>query len=293
ILSGDAERGNGLLQQGASVDRSPLVAELRFSIERIELGLTNRGKNKYPSFVDKKYQPDRADLQALARKLAGIPKKLRPALYKALATLQPVILRSVRAKQTSEDDLIDLCQNLAAVEDYACLGRVCKALDYDQVILSVALGFYQVMAECKGDPSRLGLTQSTRLAFLKMLADNNNDERGAKLITRFLGRYYSGVSSACEPEHEYDQDDEFDPDQFDAEQIRSFTTEKRLELFLKEMARTDYMNTSEILARLIAASDRQFLLTMERQEIISELIRSLMQKYHLDPAHLEEYIDFE
>lgn len=293
ILSGDAERGNGLLQQGACVDRSPLVAELRFSIERIELGLTNRGKNKYPSFVDKKYQPDRADLQALARKLAGIPKKLWPALHKALATLQPVILRGTKAGQTSEDDLAELCQSLAAVEDYTCLRRVCKSFDYRMVMLSVTLGFYQVLAECKGEPSRLSLAESTRLAFLKMLAANNNDERGAKLITQFMGRYYSGLSSADEPEDEYDESDEFDPDQFDARQIRSFSEDKRLGLFLREMTHIEYMSTSEILARLTAISGRQFPSTMERQDIISELIRNLMQKYHLDAAHLEEYIDFE
>jgi hypothetical protein len=59
------------------------------------------------------------------------------------------------------------------------------------------------------------------------------------------------------------------------------------------MTHIEYMSTSEILARLTAISGRQFPSTMERQDIISELIRNLMQKYHLDAAHLEEYIDFE
>jgi len=136
---------------------------------------------------DTKTALDRAALLALVGQLGRYASEPRQHVSQALAKLMPLLKRSFKQPVLGVDDLVGLCQGLAAAGQYELLGE-CASKAWRRNF-SPILGYYDELARCKGDPARLDFHGEGRLRLLLDQARFAKDKRALALIDQFLQQH--------------------------------------------------------------------------------------------------------
>ncbi|MFM8445246.1 MAG: tetratricopeptide repeat protein [Methylococcus sp.] len=179
------KRAHALVGNGA-------VAWFQWAMAVQSVGLAPSAVSRLVQPPDTKGSLDRAALLALVDELGRYAAEPRQQVALALAKLAPLLKRSFKQSALGEDDLLVLCQGLAAAGQYELLGE-CADKSWRRHF-SPIFGYYQVLAECKGNPARLDFHGENRLRFLLNQAHHAKDHRALALIDQFLHRHEESLA---------------------------------------------------------------------------------------------------
>ena len=178
-------RAHALIGNGA-------LAWLQWAMEVQSVGLALSAVSRLVQAPDTKTSLDRAALLALVGQLGRYAGEPRQHVTQALAKLAPLLKRSFKQPGLGVDDLVGLCQGLAAAGQYELLGE-CAGKAWRRNF-SPIFGYYDELARCKGDPARLDFHGEGRLRFLLDQAQHAKDKRALALIDQFLQRHEASLA---------------------------------------------------------------------------------------------------
>jgi hypothetical protein len=111
-------------------------------------------------------------------------------LHKALEKVKTIIKQALK-QNTSEATLLTLCQSLDRIRHFELL-RACVKIAQPQWDKPIWM-YYRVYAEANGKPAKCSDINSYRLEDSLKKAQEQNDQRTAGLIGKFLNQYYESL----------------------------------------------------------------------------------------------------
>jgi hypothetical protein len=134
-------------------------------------------------------------------------------LHKALEKIKAVIKQSIKQQNYDEELLLSLCLCLERIQHFELLNACVKIAQ--PLWLKPIWMYYRVYSEAKGNPEKCSDINSYRLQESLKEAREQNDQRTATLISKFLEKYYE----SCRPKFNIfnslfgntDENEEYDP----------------------------------------------------------------------------------
>lgn len=232
----DAKRAENLLTEGWHIAGGDLCAQFLLNFETLCLDLPLSASAKIIPALGKTHVAKRQELLGLVKlieRAADEKKRLADALEK----LSPILKRSFKQTDLTEDDYFNFCQILAHTNQYAVLG-VCAKEAQLNFPLTAGPVYFEVFAKCKGAAKRMNGQDEYRLELAMKRLRDSKDHRVRVLIDNFF--------------RELDESQNIDfggvlPFGLDG------VEPKMLPAIMKRMAELEYMPRAELIAMIADA----------------------------------------
>lgn len=185
FLRADNEGCRALWREAQSAAGGGVAAWFQWAMEVLAAGLPLAGPGRLIEGPNKQHVTGKMELMALARLLGQYSAESRQNLSQALQKLAPVLKRSFKQAELSEDDFFVLCQSLAHAAQYDLLAE-CAKQGARRCGFAPMFSYFEVYAKCKGDASKLLPMDEFRLQMSMDQAHHAKDRRAIALIDKFL-----------------------------------------------------------------------------------------------------------
>lgn len=184
----DNERCRNLWQEAWTAAGGGAAAWFQWAIEVLAADMPLKGPDSLVQGLDKQHSADRAELMTLVRLLGLYRGEGRQNLSQALHKLAPMLKRSFKQAELSEEDFFGLCQGFGAAGQYELLGE-CAKQAARRCRYAPVFAYFEVYAKCRGDAGRLLPMDGLRLQMNLDQAHQAGDRRTAALIDQFLRKH--------------------------------------------------------------------------------------------------------
>ncbi len=190
----DNERCRCLWREAWTAAGGGAAAWFQWAIEVLAADMPLKGPDRLVQRLDKQHSSDRAELMALVRLLGQYREEGRQNLSQVLHKLTPMLKRSFKQAELSEEDFFGLCQGFAAVGQYELLAECAKqgARRYRYPPVFV---YFEIYAKCRGDAAGLLPLEQIRLQMNLDQAHQEGDRRTAALIEQFLRKHEESLQA--------------------------------------------------------------------------------------------------
>ncbi len=180
----DAKRAEDLLKEGWHIAGGGLCARFLLDFETLCLGLPLNAPTRIIPALGKSYVAKREELLGLIKlidRAADEKKRLTDALEK----LRPVLKRSFKQAELTEDDYFNGFQTLARTGQYAVLGDCAKEAQLHYPLTAGPV-YFEIFAKCKGVAKRMSGQDEYRLELAEQRLRGSKDQRVGILIENFF-----------------------------------------------------------------------------------------------------------
>ncbi|BBA35869.1 uncharacterized protein sS8_3937 [Methylocaldum marinum] len=164
------------------------AAWFQWAMEVMGAGLPLKGPGRLVEDLDKNHLAGKSELMALIKLLGQYQSEGRQNASLALKKLVPMLKRSLKQADLSEEDFFGLCQGFAGAGQYELLTE-CAKQGGRRYRYAPAFVYFQVYANCRGDAGMLMPVDQFRLQMNLDEAHHAGDRRSAALIDQFLRKH--------------------------------------------------------------------------------------------------------
>lgn len=184
----DNERCRNLWQEAWTAAGGGAAAWFQWAMEVLAADMPLKGPDRLVQELDKQHVADRAELMALVKLLGQYSGEGRQNLSQVLHKLMPMLKRSFKQAELSEEDFFGLCQGFAAAGQYELLAE-CAKQGARRCRYPPVFAYFEVYAKCRGDAAALLPMDQLRLQMNLDQAHQAGDRRTAALIDQFLRKH--------------------------------------------------------------------------------------------------------
>lgn len=244
---GNLGQGGKLLREACALAGGGVAAQFQFAMETLMAGQDLNGLSRLAGGPDKGGVAGKPELLALVKSIGQYRHEGKPHLGAALQKLAPLLKKSFKQAELSEEDCVGLCQGLADAGLYDLVAE-CAKQGLRRSPFAPGLSYFEVLAKYKGDAAKLKPQDEFRLHSAIEHAQRSGDRRAAALIGNFLRKFEESL-----------EDDDGDYPDFD-----SFTMPPGMGM-PEELAGIAPIELVRFIEQLVALE------TMGRQELIEFL----------------------
>lgn len=176
------------LQKALVLAGEGLVAQFQLAMEILVAGLNLRDLLRLVSDSSKNRIATPAELMALIKMIGQYREESRQNLAQALQNLKPVLKKSFQQAALSDEDRFGLCQSFADVALYDLVTE-CTKPGLQRPPFAPGLVYFDVLARCKGDASKLRFQDIPRLQSAIHTAKQSGNHRVTALIISFMEKF--------------------------------------------------------------------------------------------------------
>ncbi|MEI6413103.1 MAG: hypothetical protein WCP34_02435 [Pseudomonadota bacterium] len=164
------------------------VAQFQFAMEILVAGLKLSDLSRLVSNLDNHYIADQPELMALVKMIGQYREAGQSSLASALKGLSPMLKKSFKQAVLSQEDYFGLCQNFADAALYDVVAE-CAKQGLRCSPSTPGLIYFEVLAKCRGDASKLKSRDESQLRFALNAAKRAGNHRVDVLIINFLNKF--------------------------------------------------------------------------------------------------------
>ena len=200
---GNLVQGGKLLREARALAGGGVAAQFQFAMEILLAGQDLNALSRLASGPDKGYVADKPELLALVKSIGQYRHEGKPNLGAALRKLAPLLKKSFKQAELSEEDCFGLCQGFADAGLYDLVAE-CAKQGLRRSPFAPGLSYFEALAKCKGDAAKLKPRDAFRLHSAIQHAQRSGDRRAAALIGNFLRKFEESLPDEDEDYLDFD-----------------------------------------------------------------------------------------
>lgn len=276
---GERERGGKLLREARALAGGGVAAQFQFAMETLMAGQDLTSLSRLAGGLDKNAVPDKPEFLVLAKTLGQYRAEAKPTLASALQKLKPLLKKGFKQAELSEEDCFGLCQSFADAALYDLVAECAKQGSRQALFAPPGLAYFEVLANCKGDATKLNTRDESLLHFAINRAKQASDRRAIALIDNFLRKFEDSLDDGYPGSGGFPMP----PGMEIPPELAQLGPIKMVQ-FIEQIAAIDAMDRRELLEYLAGDGSAQRFKGMTETQLLDRATEKALADLGVDPA---------